>query len=352
MSLPARLKTYGKASSSLACLSDARLSEWLLKAQPLHKGMGGRSALLTIDNTRLFVKKIPLTNLERQPEHFFSTANLFELPLFYQYGVGSTGFGAWRELAAHIMATNWVITQECPNFPMLYHWRILPADLMHTNPSHDLESQAAYWEHSPAIRNRLEAIGEASAELALFLEYIPHTLHQWVGTQIKEGEEAGPQAILALDKSLQEVNEFMNTQGFLHFDAHFENLLTDGKQVYFSDFGLALSTQFDLTQAERGFFNAHRSYDRCAAIVNLLHSVITSLFGKDQWDKKLQAYTQKGDMDLPPYLTALVETYILIALVMDKFYRALQKTSKLTPYPAAHLEKLLGEIDKERVVKA
>jgi hypothetical protein len=37
---------------------------------------------------------VPLTDLEQLPQHFMSTANIFGLPLSYQYGVGSAGFGA------------------------------------------------------------------------------------------------------------------------------------------------------------------------------------------------------------------------------------------------------------------
>jgi hypothetical protein len=49
-------------------------------------------------------------------------------PLVMQHmGVGSAGFGAWRELATHIMTTNWVITGESVNYPMMYHRRILPS---------------------------------------------------------------------------------------------------------------------------------------------------------------------------------------------------------------------------------
>ena len=100
----------------------------------MHEGIGGKSALISIDDTSVFVKKVPLTDLEQLPQHFMSTANLFNLPLGYQYGIGSAGigsagFGAWRELAAHIMTTNWVITGECANFPIMYHWRILPSHL-------------------------------------------------------------------------------------------------------------------------------------------------------------------------------------------------------------------------------
>lgn len=46
---------------------------------------------------------MPLTDVELRPENVRSTANLFGLPTFYQYGVGSAGFGARRELAVHLM---------------------------------------------------------------------------------------------------------------------------------------------------------------------------------------------------------------------------------------------------------
>ena len=58
----------------------------------MHEGIGGKSALISIDDTPVFVKKVPLTDLEQLPQHFMSTANIFDLPLSYQYGVGSAGF--------------------------------------------------------------------------------------------------------------------------------------------------------------------------------------------------------------------------------------------------------------------
>ncbi|MFI7135214.1 hypothetical protein ACIBQ1_56840 [Nonomuraea sp. NPDC050153] len=33
----------------------------------------------------------------------------------------------------------------------------------------------------------------------------------------------------------------MNSRGLLHFDAHFENILTGGQRLYFADYGLAVS---------------------------------------------------------------------------------------------------------------
>lgn len=122
-----RIKLYGQISTSLACLSNEKLKQILADAKPMHEGIGGKSALISIDDTPVFVKKVPLTDLEQLDQNFMSTANLFDLPLGYQYGVGSAGFGAWRELATHIMTTNWVIAGECANFPIMYHWRILPS---------------------------------------------------------------------------------------------------------------------------------------------------------------------------------------------------------------------------------
>jgi hypothetical protein len=73
-------------------------------------GIGGTTALLEIEGSTVFVKRIRgFTDIERQPEHVMSTANLIELPTFCQYGlsgIGSPGFGVWRELATHMMTTN------------------------------------------------------------------------------------------------------------------------------------------------------------------------------------------------------------------------------------------------------
>jgi hypothetical protein len=350
MSFNNRAKAYTHISTKLASLSDAMISELIHKAIPMHTGIGGSTALLTMDDTQIFVKKIPLTDLERQPDHHLSTINLFDLPLFYQYGVGSTGFGAWRELIAHIMTTNWVLSGDCPNFPILYHWRTLPnpkPEPMPAEQAENLERDVQYWGNSPAIRNRLEAKHEASAHITLFLEYVPQTLHQWLGKQLTTGGDTAEAAISLADRELKLTSNFINTRGLVHFDAHFENILTDGMLIYFSDFGLALSSQFDLTKEEINFLNIHRTYDRCATIVNLLHCMITHLFGKDRWEIRLKEYVKGENEKLESSLDATIKKYAPIALTMDDFYQKLQKESKLTPYPATHLESLLAGIDEK-----
>lgn len=99
MSPGARRAARSAASTTLALCSDRALRELVEGATPIGSGIGGTSALLEVDGTPVFVKRVPLTDLERQPDNVRSTANVFELPAFCQYGIGTIGtpgFGAWR----------------------------------------------------------------------------------------------------------------------------------------------------------------------------------------------------------------------------------------------------------------
>ncbi|MDQ0937628.1 hypothetical protein QFZ49_007603 [Streptomyces turgidiscabies] len=60
-----RLAGYGTVSTQLSLLSDHRLGEAVAAATPLGSGIGGRSAELDIDGTRVFLKRIPLTDGHR-----------------------------------------------------------------------------------------------------------------------------------------------------------------------------------------------------------------------------------------------------------------------------------------------
>ena len=344
-----RIKLYGQISTSLAALSNEKLKQILANGKPMHEGIGGKSALISIDDTPVFVKKLPLTDLEQLPQHFMSTANIFDLPLSYQYGVGSAGFGAWRELATHIMTTNWVITGECANFPIMYHWRILPSHPGDININYwgNIEEYCQYWENSDVIRKRVENLNNASAHIALFLEYVPQNLHDWLSAQITKGGDSAETAVVFVEKQLKATNKHMNACGLIHFDAHFENILTDGKQLYLSDFGLALSSKFDLTPAETEFLKQHQSYDQACAAVNLLHCIITSLFGKEHWEIRLREYLAGELSNVSPAINTIINRYAPIALLMDEFFQKLQKESKSTPYPATQLEKLLRAISSE-----
>jgi hypothetical protein len=77
------------AKSQQASRAYEKLKQILANSKPMHEGIGGKSVLISIDDTPVFVKKVPFTDLEQLPQHFMSTANIFDLPLSYQYGLGS-----------------------------------------------------------------------------------------------------------------------------------------------------------------------------------------------------------------------------------------------------------------------
>jgi serine/threonine protein kinase len=323
--------------------------ELLNKGASLHQGMGGKSTLIHVNQVPVFVKKIPITEVELTSEHVMSTANLFDLPLFYQYGVGSAGFGIWRELAAHVMTTNWVLTNECTYFPLMYHWRILPHSSCDSNISYwdNLDNYTHYWENNSAIRHRMEQIHHTTSALVLFLEYVPQSLFDWLRQQISLGGALATSAVLFVEKNLKMTNQYMNAQGLLHFDAHFHNILTDGEQLYYSDFGLALSSQFELTPPEIEFLNVHHHYDEACMAVNLLHSIVTALYGDDkQWAMQLKkVLTEKrGNKEMTLEIKNVIQRYGAIAMVMDEFFQKLQNESKETPYPTEKISSLLNEI--------
>jgi hypothetical protein len=103
----------------------------------------GRNQTLNIGRSKVFVKRLPLTDLEY--EHMFSTKNMYDLPTYYNYGVGSAGFGVFRELVANIKTTNWVLEGKIANFPLLYHYRIIP--FFGQRPDLDMERHQRYVEY-------------------------------------------------------------------------------------------------------------------------------------------------------------------------------------------------------------
>lgn len=339
-----RIARFANISSALALLSDARLSSLLDEAKAMHTGIGGKSLLLTLDGTRIFVKKVPLTDLEREPRNTFSTANLFDMPLYCQYGIGSPGFGAWREVVAHIMTTNWVTSGLCPSFPILYHWRVLPTlqpEQMNMDEWGSFEAFCKYWNDSLAVRERVEAINHSRFQILLFLEYLPETLHSWLQSQLAVGGNVAESSVQMVEHNLRVAIDFMNDHGLLHFDSHFNNILTDGKQIYLSDFGLALSSTFDLSKSEREFFNLHKSYDYCNAETNFVYTLITSAFGKGNWQLALREFLDGKRGGLSPRISTAIQKYGYTALATNEFYQQV-KHAKHTPYPALRLDALRG----------
>lgn len=300
--------------------------------------MGGVSATVEIDGVRVFAKQVPVTGRELLPGHVRSTANLFGLPGFYHYGLGSAGFGAWRELAAHIMTTNWVLSGEHPAFALLYHWRLLPGPVATEGMFAEfggLDGAVAHWDGSAAVRERLQALRDSPSRLVLFLEHVPQTLAAWMADQ-------NVSALGRADAQLADTTTFMREHGLIHFDAHFLNILTDGHGLYFSDFGLALSDRFDLAAEEAAFLREHRCYDQDYAAAHLVNHHVAERVRGDRDRRQFVRAWAAGDRprDVPASAAAILTRHAGTTVALDDFHQRLIEHSRQTPYPRAELDRV------------
>ena len=339
--LPAeRLAAHRLVSTALAVQSDTDLAARVAEGRAAGSGFGGSVATLDVEGVPVFAKSIPLTDVELRPENRMSTANLFDLPTFYQYPMGSHGFGAWRELAAHVMTTSWVLTGGFSGFPLTHHGRILPvsppAQGTVAQEFGGIDGAVTRWDGSAAVGRRLRAIAGSRACIVVFQEYIPHRLGDWL---------AGPDGDFALaERQLAAGVAFLRAQGFVHFDAHFRNVLTDGAQVYFADFGLATCDRFDLSEAERDFLDGHRDYDLAYVIAGLGAYAVNPVRGDRPHREFLRSWIA-GDVDratLAPQAAALVDRYAPLAVLVLDFHAALDQGAKTHPWPAAEAARLLS----------
>ncbi|MEM7132467.1 MAG: hypothetical protein AAF702_39560 [Chloroflexota bacterium] len=241
-----RRQTYFRLSSQLAQIDTAQLRSLLKPSEP-HTGRGHRQTV-TVGDTTLFVKRIPVTDLER--DNMFSTKNVYDLPTYYNFCFGSVGFNVYRELITHIKTTNWVLNGEIASFPLLYHYRVVPflGERTPIGPGQFKDYVEACGGDENIGRYMLDR-ANANAELFLFLGYIPNTLHLWLLENLEQ-----------IDWVLDELGatlDFLEKNGIIHDDAHFGNVLTDGESIYVTDFGIILDKSFDLQENEKEFFAAH-----------------------------------------------------------------------------------------------
>ena len=303
-----RRELYSQLSSQIALLDDAKL-HGLLDRSDTQSGWG-RTQTLEIGKSKVFLKRIPITALEYA--NGFSTKNLYDLPMYYHYGVGSAGFGVFRELITHIKTTNWVLEGAAASFPLMYHSRILPAGGARPEIDQKIDQErhqkyVDYWGGDTNIGQYLLDRAVAAQELVLFLEHIPYTVGNWL--------PENPQKAERLLTEMRDAISFLRNKGILHFDAHFHNMLTDGEHFYLTDFGLALDKSFDLTPEEAAFYRRHTEYD---------YGELLSGFGS-------QASAAK---------------YRSVITLMHEFYSELRNNSqKDTRFPHTKLRKLLRETE-------
>lgn len=321
-------KKYYQLSHALMGYSNQALSDLL--SQQEHTMGWGINQQLTLLDTPVFVKRIPLTSREYEAQ--WDTRNLFDLPMFYHYGVGSAGFGVFRELLVHLKTTDWVLSGESTGFPLLYHHRILKSTTPWKQMDHpQFDKHVTYWAGDAHIAEYLQERMKAPYELVLFLEFWPESLHSW----FQKHPDSDYGALLGQAESA--LND-LNQRQILHLDAHLANILTDGEKVVVSDFGLALDATFQLDDNENDFFDQHRAYDR-AELVSCLGPVWLDYLSlqncaiyhdiSQTFETKSQVYNalfqHLPELELPDSLRRMVKKFQSPIVLMSQFYQVLRE---------------------------
>jgi hypothetical protein len=337
----ARRVGHERASTLLASRRDDELAALVGTASPGEVGVGGGSAILDLDGMPVFAKWIPLT--DREMAHPYCTANLFDLPLFCQYGIGSPGFGGWRELTANRLVTNAALAGGTSLFPLLHHWRVLPGRPPVGAEHADVDTAVAALGASPFVRARLEALAAASHSLVLFFEYLRYPLVDWLG---EDPIGKAP----TFERQLAEIVTFLRGHRLLHMDAHFGNMRSDGANAYLTDFGLATSSRFDLSRAERDFVARHADHDSAYASMRLVNWLVTTICGvpvpatggpvaRNEYVRRCAA----GHIpdDVPPTVAAILARHAPAAATMNAFYWNLFGGDLNADYPAQEIDRTL-----------
>lgn len=321
-----RLHDYEKANHFLKKLPEKEFSALIENAKVVRNGGYGDILQLTVEGVPVIVKKIRLTYKEMQ--HPKSTRNFFSLPCCYNYGVGSAGFGAWRELAAHKMTSEWVLSGECENFPLMYDARVLQRSSSEPMLKEEERLQAvAYWGGSEEVGIRLTALDTATHEVVVCMEKFSGSLRSDL---ISNGRDD----LSDFERELLHVTAFMQSKGFLHFDAHFCNLLTQEKHIYFADFGLAISKEFELTEEEIAFLNKHRDYDKMYVVSELACHALEMSVASDDFERTFEDYFSSKPINvvLSTSNDSIVKRYRSLAILKDAFMGKLRE-DKTTSYP-------------------
>lgn len=350
--LARRRARYARISDDLASRSEHELAA-RLDADGADPAAGRRGSMIfEVDGVPVFAKQIPLTDLEL--DHPQSTANLFDLPMvchfffgvpmFTRYGFGGPAMNGWRELAANLAVTDGVLAGETESFPMLYHWRVLPIRPQITAEPSNVDAVVAALDGSAAVRNRLEALRCASHSLVLFCEYIPQPLIHWLNEDPANKAET-------FERRLFQTAAFLRDRELLQLDGQIGNMLTDGDRLYLIDFGLATSTQFDLTSPERDFVESIATHDADYASLRLVNWLGTALCGvpdprtvdpvtgeQHDWRSRAEFLRQcaAGDIPhgLPSTAVGMLTRHAATAWRTFRFYRQLYNEDIHTPYPS------------------
>jgi serine/threonine protein kinase len=278
----------------------------------------------------------------------FDTSNLYNLPTFYNYPIGSAGINCFRELTMHIKTTNWVLEGKIKNFIMMYHYRIIKKenhiidDIQKENINKKVETK---WNSNKNIKKYLIERLNAPYEIIVVMEYFPITLNEWLKQDITN--------VYSYKKQIYPLLNFLQEQHVIHFDSHSKNFVVSKEGIiYMIDFGLVLDLEFNLTKEEIKFFNKNTMFDYGLSIMNILlplldHTIYIKDITKQTYfiDKYKMEYKAENEINniktiynnsneicdylgFPRKYKKIVEEYKKLDFIMQQFIIKLLKNKK------------------------
>lgn len=337
-----RLREAQAISSMLHGLDDASVQMLIDDADEAGIGIGGTTKTVRIGETTVFVKQLPLTGVEESDPT--ATRSRLQLPFVSHYGIGSPTHAVGRELAAHQATTEWVQTGVVDFFPLLLGWRVIDAKCDADLSEFDGDASPRQWgPHWPQIQSRLAAMKDASKSMVFFLEYVPETLGTWVRRSVAEG--TGATVFPDVVDQLLEATAWMNGQGLQHFDVHPGNILIRDGRLLFTDFGLALHRDFDLSAEEEASMLTHDGFDSDTALMHLFHWTLFEL-GYISGPERLELLRAAADDPATPALDPvraalgagadLIAEHSSTAVYITEMFSALMRDAFATQYRHPH----------------
>jgi serine/threonine protein kinase len=240
-----RYELYNKLSNKLVTLTDKELLELTNIKSEIKKW--GDHGVIKLETNNIFFKKLPLS--EKFALNQFNTKNLYNIPVNCNYGFGTAGVNPWRELITHIKTSNWVLTKDIENFPLLYYYRIIK-DNNH-NFETGMNEKLLERFNFKNYHSYLEERAKCNYKIVMFLEYIPNMLYKYIEKDINY--------VKYFFKESTKILDFLQKNGILHLDTHWGNYLVDdyGK-LYLTDFGIVLDKNFNLDEKEKLFMKKNK----------------------------------------------------------------------------------------------
>lgn len=340
--MTARVESARRLSVQIARLDDSQVRALVDTAEKVGVGIGGTTKKVRVAGTAVFVKQLPITRDEETDP--FATDNHTGLPFACHYGIGSPSHGVGRELAAHQLTSDWVGSGAVDFFPLLLGWRTIDlkpeTDLSEFDGDGSPQQWGAFW---PTVEQRLIEMKTARSSMVLFLEYVPETLGSVLRRSLSErtGETFFADAVA----QIIDATAWMEKQGFHHFDVHPGNILIHDRRLLFTDFGLSLHCDFELTAEEESSLTTHQGFDRDTALTHLFHWVLYEL-GYTSGPKRLTllrvAAADRAAPELEPVRAVLGQSADLIirhsgvVVRMTEIFAILMQDAFGTEYEGNH----------------